>query len=176
MHCKKHLTKHFTKQPQRIISTLVLTSILFLGTGLTVLPSATAAPRNLTKEAQIVKGEPNDRANPLPRAADKLPAPVESAVLQAASGQSGLPLSSLRIVNAEQRTWSDGCLGLGGPDLLCTQALVPGWQVTVEGSKKRLIYRTGESSQVRFDRAATAKSALHRIKPFNGSKSDSTIS
>lgn len=173
-----HFKKHFTKQPQRIISFLVLSSILFLGTGLIVLPSATAAPRNLLEEAsEIVKGDPTDRTNPLPRAvANKLPVTVESAVLQAASGQSGLPISSLRIVNAERRTWPDGCLGLGGPDVFCTQALVPGWQVMVKSGKKRLIYRTDESSGVKFDRAATAKSALTRIKLFNGSKSDSTIS
>lgn len=155
-----HFKKHFTKQPQLIISTLFLTSILLVGTSLTVLPSATAAPRNLTKEAEIVKGAPNEHPNRLPRAvSNKLPTTVKYAVLQDASGQSGLPISSLRIVKAEKRTWPNGCLGLGGPDVFCTQALVPGWQVTVEGGKKRLIYRTDESSGVKFDQAATTKSA-----------------
>ena len=148
-----HSKKHFIKQFQRIIYTLVLTSILFLGIGLTLLPSATGVHQNLTKEANEIV---NDHTNRLPRpVANKLPATLESAVLQDASKQLGLPLTSLRIVNAEQRTWPDGCLGLGGSDVFCTQALVPGWQVTVEGRKKRLIYRTGKSGGVKFDQAAT---------------------
>ena len=84
-----------------------------------------------------------------------LPAAVADAVLQDASGRSGLPISSLRIVKAERRTWTNGCLGLGGPGVVCTQALVPGWQVIVEGGKQRLVYRTGESGRVRLDEAAS---------------------
>lgn len=228
--------------PQQIISALVLIGILSLGSGVTLLQSATAAPRNLPQEAdgEVVKGKdyalalPNDPANRLPRpvanavrqdlsrkvripasklritefnretwpdgclglprpdelctralvegwritlsndrqtwvyrtdsegrvirlenrTAANLPAALADAVLQAASRQSRLPISSLRIVKAERRTWPDGCLGLGGPGVLCTQALVPGWQVVVAVGEERLVYRTGESGRVRLDRAA----------------------
>ena len=86
-------------------------------------------------------------------ATSKLPAALADAVLQDASKRSGLPISSLRIVKAERRTWTNGCLGLGDPGVVCTQALVPGWQVIVEGGKQRLVYRTGESGRVRLDEA-----------------------
>ena len=88
-------------------------------------------------------------------ATGKLPAALADAVLQDASKRSGLPISSLRIVKAERRTWTNGCLGLGDPGVVCTQALVPGWQVIVEGGKQRLVYRTGESGRVRLDEAAS---------------------
>ena len=77
-----------------------------------------------------------------------LPASVTDAVLQAASQQSVLPISQLQITQAQQQTWPDGCLGISSPDTLCTQALVPGWQVRVEAQEKFLIYRTDDSGSV----------------------------
>lgn len=57
-----------------------------------------------------------------------LPKSVADAVLRAASKHLGLPIYELRIRpgSAEQRIWSDGCLGLGARAELCLQALVPG--------------------------------------------------
>ncbi len=99
-------------------------------------------------------------------ATGKLPAALADAVLQDASKRSGLPIPSLRIVKAERRTWTNGCLGLGGPGVVCTQALVPGWQVIVEGDKQRLVYRTGESGRVRLDEAASQMGNSGTPKPI----------
>ncbi|MEO8540808.1 MAG: hypothetical protein ABI577_13795, partial [bacterium] len=38
-----------------------------------------------------------------------------------------LSSSDLVLVSLTTMTWPDGCLGLGGPGVVCTQALVPGW-------------------------------------------------
>jgi len=59
---KSIFKNQFSKQPQRMISALILTSILSLGSGL-LLHSATAAPSNLPQEAvaEMVKGK--DYAN-----------------------------------------------------------------------------------------------------------------
>lgn len=38
-----------------------------------------------------------------------------------------VPASALSLVRLEGVVWPDGCLGLGGPGVVCTQALVPGW-------------------------------------------------
>jgi hypothetical protein len=85
-----------------------------------------------------------------------LPASVRTAVLQAASGRTGLSTSELRIVSTERRTWSDGCLGLSEPGVFCTQALVEGWRVVVEGREYRLVYRTNASgSLVKLDEKAS---------------------
>lgn len=98
-----------------------------------------------------------------------LPPAVADAVLQAASKQTKLPVSKLRIIGAEQREWSDGCLGLAKPDEICTLAIVPGWLVTVEAGQQKLVYRTNaDGSVVRLDEAATA--AMLNPVPFKASE------
>lgn len=88
--------------------------------------------------------------------AANLPPVVADTVLQAASKQSGLPISELRIVGAEQRSWPDGCLGLAPPDTFCTAVVIDGWLVTVEAGQQRLVYRTNaDGSQITLDTAAS---------------------
>lgn len=77
---------------------------------------------------------------------------VANAVLQDASQR------SLRIVQAERRTWSDTCLGLAPPGVFCAALAIPGWLVTVAVGQQSLVYRTDESgSNVRLDEAASLK-------------------
>lgn len=86
----------------------------------------------------------------------QLPEPVANAVLENLTQQTGLQTSDLRVVEVEQKTWSDGCLGLGSAGIACSQALVPGWQVTVASDRQRWIYRTNLSgSLVKLDATAT---------------------
>jgi hypothetical protein len=81
---------------------------------------------------------------------------LAKAVLKEASQRTGLSTSELRIAETTKKDWSNGCLGLGSSDEVCTQAIVPGWQVTVTGGRRELVYRTNESgSQVRLDTVAT---------------------
>ena len=87
--------------------------------------------------AEQIAGQPNN-----------LPDSVSRAVLQDASRRLNLSTSALSIVQAERRDWPNGCLGLAEPGVFCTQAIVPGWQVTVEGGKQPLVYRTNESGSV----------------------------
>ncbi|RUT02812.1 hypothetical protein DSM106972_057320 [Dulcicalothrix desertica PCC 7102] len=86
---------------------------------------------------------------------NKLPEAVASAVLKDASKRTGKEKSELKITTSEARTWNDGCLGLKEPGVLCTQALVPGWQVQVTTNYKVLLYHTNKSgSVVRLNTAA----------------------
>nr|MBW4575507.1 S-layer homology domain-containing protein [Aphanothece sp. CMT-3BRIN-NPC111] len=81
---------------------------------------------------------------------------VKNAVLKDASQQTGKPISELSIVDAQKQTWSDGCLGLGGAGVSCTQATIPGWKVTVASGEKRWVYRTNISGTlVKWDEAAS---------------------
>lgn len=85
----------------------------------------------------------------------KLPEAVASAVLKDASKRTGKSTSELKITTSKARTWNDGCLGLAEPGVLCTQALVPGWQVKVTTNSKVLVYHTNKSgSVVRLNTAA----------------------
>ncbi|MGF1514858.1 MAG: hypothetical protein ACFB5Z_14345 [Elainellaceae cyanobacterium] len=89
-----------------------------------------------------------------------LPSVVEDAVIQAAAQQSGADAISLAVVEFEPQTWSDGCLGLGGPAESCLAALTDGWRVVVTDARqigvsddvRTWVFRTSsDASQVRLD-------------------------
>lgn len=97
---------------------------------------------------------------------NNLPKSVMNGVLSAAAQRLNLPVSQLRLVQAQQRTWNNGCLGLQGPTEGCTLATVPGWQVIVASEDQRLVYRTNASgSGVRLDEAASriGKDSLRQL-------------
>lgn len=89
---------------------------------------------------------------------NRLPSSVSEAVLKDIVRRSNVPQSSLRVLRAQERTWNDGCLGLADPGMFCTQALVPGWHIQVEGKTQRWIYRTNQTgSVVKLEREVKAK-------------------
>jgi len=49
-----------------------------------------------------------------------------------------LRAAQVRVVRYTRRTWPDGCLGLGGPEVICTQALVDGYRAVFEVRGKRV--------------------------------------
>jgi hypothetical protein len=75
------------------------------------------------------------------------PESIGSAVLQAASVQSGLPLEQLTLSQATPKTWSDGCLGLALPNQFCIAVLVRGWEVRVTHERQEWVYRTSATGQ-----------------------------
>ncbi|MEO0887701.1 MAG: hypothetical protein AAFV85_15860 [Cyanobacteria bacterium J06634_6] len=62
---------------------------------------------------------------------EPLPEAIALAVLQAHASYLGVPTDELKIVKYSAETWSDGCLGLGGPAEGCLAALTEGWQVEI---------------------------------------------
>ncbi|RCJ30612.1 S-layer protein [Nostoc minutum NIES-26] len=87
--------------------------------------------------------------------ADSLPEPIKVAVLQDISERTGSEMSDLRVVKARQQTWADGCLGLK-TDEICSQAIVPGWQVIVANQQQIWVYRTDKSGTVaKLDEGST---------------------
>jgi hypothetical protein len=85
----------------------------------------------------------------------QLPATVANTVLKDASVRSQLPISDLRIIQAEKQTWPDGCFGLSLPNVRCTAQAIPGWLVAVEAGQQILVYRTDESKGFYLDEAAS---------------------
>lgn len=62
------------------------------------------------------------------------------------------------VLSVTEAEWPDGCLGLAGPDEMCTQAIVPGYSVMIETDEGQLEVRTNESgSQVRAAPETTAR-------------------
>ncbi|BDA75608.1 hypothetical protein CAL7716_097740 [Calothrix sp. PCC 7716] len=85
-----------------------------------------------------------------------LPETVSNAVLKDASKRAGQSNDKLKIIASESRTWRDGCLGLAEPGSICTQVLVPGWEVKVSNAESQTwVYRTNKSGNlVKLDPAS----------------------
>jgi hypothetical protein len=55
------------------------------------------------------------------------------------------PVKSVTLVSIKPMDWPDGCLGLGRPGQVCSQAILPGWQIELEDSEQgNWVYRTNK--------------------------------
>ena len=70
----------------------------------------------------------------------ELPEAVKASVFQDIATSQNIPVESLQVVGARRESWPDGCLGLGGPDEICTFAIVEGWEVTVSRDNDIWVY------------------------------------
>ena len=70
-----------------------------------------------------------------------LPVEIKTAVINDAVKRTSKPVSAIKITEARSQQWSDGCLGLA-TDEICTQAITPGYRVTVTDGINNWTYRT----------------------------------
>lgn len=75
----------------------------------------------------------------------QLPESVKSQVIRDASQRLQQPVANFFIMQAEQKTWKDGCLELGDANTICSQVLVPGWRVVVGTQGQSLVYHTNDT-------------------------------
>jgi hypothetical protein len=122
----------------RIFTALVLTGILSIGSGLTLIKSAIASAINVLPETTNEVTKQNYKQTRLPRS-------VANAVLRDLFQRQGRSPKKLEIIDYSQQTWRNGCLELPQADELCTQALVPGWQVAVSDGQQNWIYHTNQT-------------------------------
>lgn len=121
-----------------IVQALVFTGILYFSVG--QVPQENTTPISLSLESELEGG---------------LPTSVGNSVLQSASQQLQLPVSELRIVEAQSQTWLDECLGLTQSNATCPQELTSGWQIAVASRRRRWLFRTNASgSTVKLERGA----------------------
>ncbi|MBD2465626.1 hypothetical protein H6G89_32045 [Oscillatoria sp. FACHB-1407] len=92
-----------------------------------------------------------------------LPDEVFSAVVQDAQRRSRLSVSTIRLLWAQERNWSDSCLGLSNPEVICTAVLTPGWLIGVEVEQQVWIYRTDFAGTVVRPEAQTTDVGLPGI-------------
>ena len=82
-------------------------------------------------------------ADEFPGAFDDVPIPPAAQAAQMALAQQlQLALEAVEILAVEPVDWPDGCLGLAGPEELCTQAIVPGYLVTLRAQEQFYKFRT----------------------------------
>ncbi|MCL1474999.1 PEP-CTERM sorting domain-containing protein [Argonema antarcticum] len=68
---------------------------------------------------------------------------IADRILQNTSQISALSISNLEIVSVRQVTWPNGCGGRPvTPDMMCTQAFVNNWIVTVKSGEQEWVYHT----------------------------------
>lgn len=130
----------------RTFTALVLTGILYLGAGITLIESAAASPAqsslfsadNNIGDRELISQ--NSRAK-------QLPSSIANAVLKDLSSRTGIPAQKLRVTNYSGKTWANGCLGLPKSGEFCTQALIEGWRVVASDGNKTWVYRTDTSGR-----------------------------
>jgi len=61
------------------------------------------------------------------------------------SGQLGMPVDTVTIVEAVETIWPNACLGFPAEGEICAEVLTPGFAVTLEADSQRYSYRTDET-------------------------------
>lgn len=69
--------------------------------------------------------------------------PMLDALVEQASGETGVAADEIKVLAAEAVTWSDGSLGCPEEGMAYTQALVPGFRVMLEVAGERIEYHAG---------------------------------
>ncbi|GAX34165.1 hypothetical protein [Nodularia sp. NIES-3585] len=136
---KTTLKKYCVTYQVRMLTALILTGILSVGGGLTIIETATAGSTNFTTKTNnevLAKNRLN-----------RLPPQVANAVLRDVTRREGIKNNFLKITDYRQQTWNNGCLELPQPNEICTQALVPGWRVVASNNKQNWIYHTNDNGR-----------------------------
>lgn len=98
-----------------------------------------------------------------------IPSSLVKAALQQTARRSKLPISDLTVFWVEQKVWSDGCLNIASTGKMCSQSMVPGWQITIASGNRRWIYNTDLSSRVKFN-TETVEKVVHIGNPVEEEK------
>jgi hypothetical protein len=63
------------------------------------------------------------------------------------SGQLGMPVDAVTIVEAVETVWPNACLGFPAEGEICAEVLTPGFAVNLEADSQRYSYRTDETME-----------------------------
>lgn len=87
---------------------------------------------------------PSVGAVPSIGATGEVPEGMLQDVLQLAAEETGISLDEIRVVTAEAVTWPDGSIGCPQPDMMYTQALVPGYRVILDVAGEELAFHAAQ--------------------------------
>ena len=86
-----------------------------------------------------------------PDAGVDLPSGVETAVKGMLSSMIGVPVEEIDVAAAQEKEWSDACLGLEQQDEMCAQVVTPGWEVTLRAQEQNYVFHSdGDGAVVRM--------------------------
>lgn len=117
--------------PIKLIVSLVLASVLLAacGAGGTEIPTIAVT--------QVI-----------PVLEDVLPPDVALNIRNQVSEILGVPVESIQLESIEPMEWPDSCLGLGGPDESCAQAVTPGWLLVFSANGQEYRFRADQTGTV----------------------------
>ena len=147
-----------TTNQARIVAVLLLTGIISVANEFALLKSAIANPvvvptsqnYNLSNAGNVVSQRQNNQTTiqvQTQNSRSGLPLAVVNAVTKDVSRLENIPETRLRIVNYSKETWRNGCLEVLKAGEMCTQALVPGYKVTVSDGSQKWIYHTNNNGR-----------------------------
>ena len=84
----------------------------------------------------------------IPALEDVLPPDVALNIRNQVSEMLGVPVESIQLETVEQTEWPDSCLGLGGPDESCAQAVTPGWLLVFSANGQQYSFRADQTATV----------------------------
>jgi len=121
---------------------IVVVVLVIAGAGYLVFTNKAPVSETVINQIPLNSGE-----NPQPGSSvHDLPVEPAAAVARKDLAQKlALDEKSIVIMLIEEKTWSDGCLGLGGPAESCLAALVDGFRVEMAAKGKTYIYRTDKT-------------------------------
>jgi len=143
------LQSRFLSALQRLqrVGLVLMLGLLLLDMGL-LLPSHALAQPIAFATVGTTLGSQNFARQSIASITSQMPAIVEDRLRRDLSKRTQLPSATLRLVEAEPKTWNDGCLGIATPEEICTQALVEGWRVVFANANQRWSYRTDQHGRV----------------------------
>ncbi len=136
-----------------MISVLGLAGCTSPGSGAEEVPPAAAsserdpALREEAAQERLGRLERVDGADAAPAVTGEVPEPLLARIRADAAARLGGEAESLEVVRAQAVTWSDGSLGCPQPDVVYTQALIPGYWVVLRAGAQQLDYRADEGGR-----------------------------
>ena len=85
----------------------------------------------------------------IPVLEDVIPPDVALNIRTQVSEALGVPVESIQLESIEPMEWPDSCLGLGGPDESCAQAVTPGWLLVFTADGQEYRFRADQTGTVR---------------------------
>lgn len=93
-----------------------------------------------------------------------MPQGVSQKVLEYAAKDLGVPARELKVADGRSQVW-DGCLGVAGPEGMCTMIGIPGWQAIVTGRQQYAVYHLNQSATL-IKRNSTTSSKGEIVPSF----------
>jgi hypothetical protein len=119
---------------------------LSLALALTMLSACESDPGPEEPEAQSPPVAMEDAMNSEDTAATPLQAAIAAAKADLA-GRIEIDSQDIEVDLAREVTWRDGALGCPEPDMMYTQALVPGYYIRLRAGKEAYAYHAGRDGQ-----------------------------